>query len=188
MKINAFVKLTLKDTRTGKTLNTRRFRSRSYVIAFLDGLYNHFAQVTTSITDTGGVSRSVPAFTWHFDANTIATDDTYGIVVGTGSTPVAISDYGLETQIAHGAGAGQLMHQVSQFIAPTTIGTKRRFLTTREFVNQSGGSITVNECGIYVQSGPTSYEYCVVRDLIAGGKLVPDTATLVVQYEIYVEV
>jgi len=188
MEINAFVKLTIKDTKTGKTLNTRRFKSRSYVLAFLDGLYNHFAQATHDIKDTAGDIQSEAAFNWHFDAKTIATDDTYGIVVGTGNTAIAIADYALATQIAHGAGAGQLAHMVSQFTAPETIADKRRFLATREFINQSGGAITAEECGIYVQSGAPPYEYCVVRDLIAGGKLIPDTATLVVQYEIYVEV
>lgn len=189
MKIQARVTLTVKDPRTARILARRSFVSRSYVIGFLDGLAIHMRDTTANVKDTGGTIRAITPYTYMNDCTIGVNDDTHGIVVGTGTTAVAISDFQLETQIAHGIGAGQLSHGASGNTAPVTIGTKRRFLLTRSFTNQSGGSITVNECGIYVRCGVAPWYYFLdVRDIISGGQAVPDTKTLTIQYEIYVTV
>lgn len=188
MKIEARVTLTILDTPTRRVLSKRSFKSRSYVIAFLDGLAVHMRELTANIRDAGNTLRSVAPFTFYNDAKALNDQDDYGLVVGTGTNAVALADYALQAQISHGVGAGQLNYQASESTAPVTIGTKRRFLLTRSFVNESGGSITANECGIYVRCTVTPYYFMTVRDIISGGEVVPDTTTLVIQYEVYIEV
>jgi len=188
MNIQACVTLTLRDTRTARILARRSFVSRSYVLAFLDLLWVQIWNSNQTIKDIGGVNRSIGPHLYNFSARASVGEIGFGLMVGTGDTAVAITDYKLETQILHGVGAGQLYHQGSQWIAPSTIGARRHFYTSREFDNQSGATITVKECGIYTRAD-TSYYLCSIRDIIpAGGQAVAHNQTLTIQYEIYVEV
>lgn len=188
MKIQAYVTLTLKDTRSGKVLSNKRFKSNSYVLAFLDILYGMTRQTSQSIKDTGGTTRSCGTATVAFDSYTGAGDTSHGIVVGTGDTPVAIDDYQLETKIGHGTGAGQLYYQTTGYIAPSTTGSRRHAYFSRQFDNQSGATITVKECGVYSKAG-SNYNFCTIRDIIPdGGKPVAHNQTLTIQYEYYVQV
>ncbi len=186
-KIESWLTLRLYD-KSGKLLKRRRMRSRSFVLAFLDILWAQMAQDSQSITDTGGTSRTIPTSVNNYGINANAGDATKGVVVGTGSTAVAISDNKLATQIAHGVGSGQLSHSIYSTTAPQTSGTSRRFLLTRSFANASGGTITVNEVGVYVSAGDSGYEFCAIRDLVSPGQAVNDGQTLAVTYEIKITV
>ena len=188
MQLKTTVQITVVDIITARVVARRRFLSRSYVLQFLDGLYDHMTQTTHNIRDVTNALRSVTPFTWYMNANAVDDDDDFGLVVGTGETAVALADYKLETKIVHGVGAGQLDYQAAGKTAPVTINGKRRFLLTRSFVNGSGNPITVNECGIYVRCTTTPYYFCIVRDIIEGGQAVPDTTTLTIQYEIAIQV
>ena len=188
MKIRAWVTLTLRDTKSGKVLSRRRFRSHSYVIAFLDILYEQFIGVAQSITDTGGTSRSVSAHANSFSSKAPASTSVWGLVVGTGTTAVALTDTKLVTQIAHGTGAGQLSHGLVEYLVPSTSGTTRKFILTRSFVNVSGSTITIQECGSYSCATATPYYFCTVRDLVSGGQAVLNGQTLALQYTISVTV
>ena len=99
-----------------------------------------------------------------------------GIVVGTDSTPVALEDYALGTLIAHGIGAGQLEYGESTVSAPTIISSTARLQCQRLFTNNSGGSITVREAGIYAGFG--ARVYLVARDVFTKVILNTDSATM----------
>jgi len=184
MTISGLFSITLKDTKTGLPLSYRAFPSRSYVIAFLDILHAQFTGLSTSITDTTGNARAVAAHANNLSTKAGATVSTWGLVVGTGTNAVLITDTKLQTQIAHGVGAGQLYYQLVESIAPSTSGATRRFIFTRSFVNQSGGTITVRECGIYSSATATPYYFCTVRDLVPGGQDILNGQTLALQYTI----
>lgn len=142
---------------------------RSFVKAFLVGLFERLIPAAgISIPDTSNVSRTVSRSTGLASTAT-AGGVTGGLVVGTGTNAVTISDYGLQTQIAHGVGAGQLQYGASTVNAPSSDGTGTSLILTRDFTNGSGGTITITEIGIiaalaYNYSGTTS-TFLVARDL-----------------------
>ena len=182
MTLQVYYTLEVRDRR-GKLLRRIRRRSRSYVIAFLDCLNAACSQSNRSVTDIGGTSRTVGAAA-RFALNGAADDDTRGPVVGTGTTAVAITDSKLVTQIAQGTGAGQMDHVLTDVGAPSTSGSTRRFTVQRVFVNNSGASITIQECGIYGLEVATLYNFCVVRDIVSGGLAVPNGGSATLTYTI----
>lgn len=185
MEVKTYITLTLQDAH-GRVRKRRRFESHSYVQQMAEILRTMLGQVTTSALNISNVAQNVTPVTTALDASGPVTSDLSGIVVGTGAGAVAIGNVALTTQIAHGAGAGQLNHQAQVYNAPTTIGSSRRFTTNRGFQNGSGASITVNETGIYVRNASLGHTFCIVRDLVSPGVAVPNTQTLTVTCTIQV--
>lgn len=144
---------------------TYREECRSFVKQWVQIIKANFQALGEENTrDRTNTLRTVSCY--YNDIKGAAGDYNKGILVGTGSTPVNISDYKLETPITHGSAAGQLNHKAVTFDAFQLIGSTARFTLRRQFENLSGGTITVNEVGIYARdSGP--YDYCIVRDVLA---------------------
>lgn len=187
-ELKAKVTLTLTDIKTGKVIKKRSFRSQSYVLAMLDILYEQMVNVAMNITDTGGTARSVGAHLNNFMVQTNANDSANGLVVGTGTVAVAITDTKLGTQITHGSTSGLLLYGAVTITAPATSGSTRSYTIIRTFTNNSGATITVKECGIYVMALAATYKFCAVRDLISGGQAVLNGQALTITYTIGVTV
>ncbi len=113
-----------------------------------------------------------------------AGNTSYGPVVGSGTGAFDFDNYALGTLIAHGTGAGQLQYGLTTFNAPQTSGNDRYFEIIRTFQNQSGGDITVNEIGLYGNSG--GVYYCLAREVLGSSITVPNGQTLTVTYKIKV--
>jgi len=172
-------------------------RSQSFVLQylqFLDIQLSHAYGVggnVLTVKDTSGANRSMGysgggnwIYTWCIWApDNIAT---YGIVVGTGTNAPTNSDYALQTQIAHGTGAGQLDYGAHSRTAPAVVGSNVDYIISRSFYNGSGATITVNEIGVYCTSIDPGfvniYFFCLIRDKLAAGQDVADKQTLTVQY------
>lgn len=146
--------------------------------------------VTQTVKDIIGTDRTVHTTATMFRyqiAGINGPDDgaNYGGVVGTGTTAPTNSDYQLETQIAHGVGAGQLDYGVQSFTNAAVVSSNVDFVTSRDFYNGSGSTITVTEIGVYAQAkdtvGNTRF-FCIIRDVLASSQDVLDTQTLTVQY------
>lgn len=156
----------------------RHLKHDPWVRQVLDMLYSNFVQTDNHTwKDISNTSRTYPQTV----VNTITTSygvDTYGIVVGTGTNAVGVSDYTLHTKIANGSGAGQLYYLACYKNAPSLSGSTYTTEWYREFRNISGGLITVEEVGIY---GLNTYSFLLARDL-TGGVAVPDKNTLFVKY------
>jgi hypothetical protein len=116
--------------------------------------------------DTAGVLRLYNGTAMRITAP--AGDTSHGIVLGTGTNAVAITDYALQTKILHGSGAGQLQYKIQDFQAYSLVGSTAKFKAARQYENLSGATITINEAGIYVRDGSGQY-FCILRDRIAGG-------------------
>lgn len=102
--------------------------------------------------DTGGTTRNVVNNAGNFSVIAASGTVTRGIVVGTGTTAVALTDYVLQTPIAHGTSSGQLSYGTQNVPTfPTISGSSCYFETNRSISNGSGSNITVNEVGLYVQ-------------------------------------
>ncbi len=159
-------KLDKKDRPVKKVLHKR---CNSLVIAFIDILNAHMRQGTNAIIDTGagaGTSRNVDARGQNFATNYSSGDKagslTSGIVLGTGTTAVALADHRIETVISHGTSAGNLDYGDTGYGLPVTIGTTtRQFRVFRTVHNGSGGSITVKEVGLYVAGGSVPWWFMI---------------------------
>lgn len=137
-------------------------KSHSYVIGYLaciEALFGNYERAPSFMrwaTDTGGTPRSyssgfpsmVTDNSKPYPIMADALDDTTGILVGTGTNAPANDDYTLQTKIAHGSGAGQLVHGTANVSCPTIVGANVDMVISRPFTNASGGSITVREVGV----------------------------------------
>lgn len=150
----------------------------SFVRQYADLLRITMANLAANVIDTSGVSNST-GVGWLLNCTGPAEQTLYGIVVGTGTNLAPISNYALQTKIAHGGGAGQLAYAAGVVNPVTIAGSTAYFTLTRSFTNNSGGDIVVNEIAIY---GYTGSKYnCIARDL-TGGITVQNTKTLAAQY------
>jgi len=156
--------------RFGNLKRSRKRVARSFLTAFITGLYLRAVSGSTiNRTDTGGTSRALQKTTL-FNVDTPSGTSTEGLVVGTGTTAPTITDSKLQTQIAHGVGSGQLQYAASVVNVPTSDATSTSVILTRDFTNGSGGTITIQEIGIYAEmnygaAGNSLSQFCIVRDL-----------------------
>lgn len=112
--------------------------------------------------DTGGTDRAVG---FYMTVTAAINVDTRGLVVGTGATAVTITDYKLQTKIAHGIIPTTMKYAAVEFEAFAVVGSTASFVVKRRFENASGATITVAEAGIYAYCD--TYLYCICRDVLA---------------------
>ena len=127
------------------------------------------------------------------DANNVSTldtsaaigDVTHGVLVGTGTTAVAKDNHTMETIIADGNGAGQLEYGVAVIDAATGVSGGYRVTLSRQFDNDSGGDITVKECGVAVvckDNGAGTRNVLIIHDLQT--QLISDATSKVFKYHL----
>jgi hypothetical protein len=149
------------------------------------------SQLAKNIVDTGGTTRAGATHASNFNLNYSNRADggstTEGIVVGTGTGAVSLTDYALGTLIAHGTGAGQLDYGGIVTSTPVTVGTTRLFKASRSIWNYSGSSISITEMGLYCCfAGATYYNACIDRSLVS--VTLPDGEGRVFEYEFSITV
>ncbi len=102
------------------------------------------------------------------DVAAAASDVTHGVLVGTGTTAVTKIDHVMETLIADGASSGQLEYGTMVISSAGGVSGGYRVTLSRQFDNDSGGDITVEECGIAVtclDSGLGARKVLIIHDL-----------------------
>jgi hypothetical protein len=126
-------------------------------------------------------------------------DDSYGIVVGSGTIGVALDQYAPASKIPHGTGSGQLDYGLSSYedlgldtgVSPPVY----RFRVMRTFSNLSGAAININEVCIlarcYWRDGGTivnDVKFLIARDALPTTYTIPTggTATVVFTIEVVV--
>ena len=171
--IELWIETEVRDLKTGKVLEKRKWKSRSWSGNMIRLIYAHLKNTGVEGYDIDGYSRTLgPGTTFRCDAGSGV--DTFGIVVGTG-TP---GTYRLGNKIPHGTGSGQLEYEnvdFSDFYGQT-------FTISRNFVNLSGADITVSECGVYVKNNGNVLP--LILDSISPPITVPDQAMLRIVYTI----
>lgn len=185
MKFEIAVDVVIVD-KHGKVIKRIRKKCRSYIRQMIDLLQIGLSYTSGTVKDTGGTSRTASYNNPNFNSTAAAANANYGIQVGTGTTTVTISDYQLATQIAHGAGSGQLQYGATSVGSVAIIGTSAQFIVARTFTNSSGASITVNEVGLVSRDGVNLWYYMMERSLITFA--IADGASATVTYTIKVTV
>lgn len=185
MKAELWYSVVVRD-RYGKIISRERHKSRSFLKQWNQLVYAQMSQAALNITDTGGTPRSIQHHNDNFLMDAIAGVTTYGIRVGTGDTAVDISDYALETPIANGVGAGDLIYWICEVTDPAVAPPSCSFEVSRTMVNDSSGEITVKEAGIYMKM--LTYYGCAVRDVFATPQAVPNGGGITVNWTLQVTV
>lgn len=160
-------------------------KCHSYVLQWLELIHVQLAQLTDfSITDVGSTARDVDANSINLKGDAASGDDSYGIQVGSGSGAEDPSDVALGTKITHGTGAGQLQYQAMSITAPAIDGDYVEYELARDFINSSGGAVTVNEVGMVLQGhdGTAARYFLVLRDVLPDPPSIDDGETLPVKY------
>ena len=181
--MNLYYEVILKD-KDGKLLAHLKQPARSWLKQWSQLIYGGMSGVTQSVLDTNGVSRAQSVTYDLLNILGLAGNASLGVVAGSGVNPVNISDYRLQSQIAHGVGAGQLAHQATEIIYPPSVsGSECYFQVKRIFVNGSGGTVLVNEIGVY-GAITSSYSACIIRDVLVGTVNIPDGGSITVIYRV----
>lgn len=172
--------------KNGKRYNKKTFEANSLVKGFLYILFCENKNASVYIVDTSSSSQYIDGSLNVFNITAPINNSLYGIVVGSNNTAVSISDNKLNTQISHGTGAGQLSHQAVDFPEAVNVsGSDCRFQIHRDFINNSGGSITIQEIGLYSKSYYSKY-ICFDRTL--SSKTIPNTEGASVTYTMLISV
>ena len=189
-EMGAVLELTVKD-KDGKVTDHRVMRSKSFVRQFLELLWIQTYQIPEiapyNMRDTANALQDICESFHTFASDCDVGIVTHGIIVGTGNTAPTIDDYAIETLIDHDAApptGGRPQYGAVTFGAPASDATTSQVTITRNFANASGGAITVNEVALYVEAFLYNviYFFMTIRDVIAGGIIVPDGDTLTVNY------
>jgi len=122
-------------------------------------------------------------------ANAPEGDDTYGIMVGSDSTPVSDDDYSLKSKIPHGDG-DNLLHYGTHTFEDVEVGTSyAKIKMSRGFTNNGSVPVTVYEFGLGVRNFwkdqadvRKDLKFLVCRDVESEGVVVNPSETLVVSY------
>jgi hypothetical protein len=135
------------------------------------------------MTETGGTSQGITI--WGngvvVGGNAGIGVDSYGILIGSSDTPVAIGQYNLVSKIAHGTGSGQMSYGTST-VEALTKDTTWQFRVVRTFTNNSGATITVREIGLFIQVTNPTRQVMLVRDVPTSPINVPAGSTLTLRY------
>jgi len=114
-------------------------------------------------------------------------DDSFGIVVGSGSAPVSPYDYNLASKIPHGTGTGQLDYDTHSTISSYG-GSSSYVEISRTFVNKSGSDVVVREVGLvgcsFHSYQDIYYKFMVARDVLPNPVTVKPLASLIVRYRL----
>jgi hypothetical protein len=165
MKLDLFIHWKDFD-KDGNIIGESSHKANSLVIAMARLLMVQITSTSQSIVDMGGTTRTNAIHANNMRVNSPANDNTYGIMVGTSSTAVAVTDTALGARIAHGTGAGQLSYGAMTFDPTTTTsGSSVFFNCMRVFTNNSGADITIEEVGLGGVGSSNAYLYLMDRTL-----------------------
>lgn len=157
----------------------------SFVQQFMKVLRVHMALTTdNNVRDLGNVARSIVVDSADSE---MAVESpvgivAYGPVVGSGTAAEAPTDYKLDTLITHGAGAGQLSYAATT-VSPATIDASDIYVDIiREFTNNGAGIRVIEEIGLHAII--QTFEFLLIRDVLASPLVVPELATVELTYRI----
>ena len=190
--IRGFIEIEVRDSK-GNVIQKGKHKMHSFLNNFLKAIEAFARGANVTVTNTAGGSatfayagsRSVTTGGESVVAmNCMAGDNdaSFGIVVGTGTTPVTLAQYALASQIPHGTGAGQLDYNASnaEIIGLDTSVSPPvyRFRIIRTFTNSSGGSITINEVGLVAYHKVTAiFTFMIARDVLPQPYVIPNGGT-----------
>jgi hypothetical protein len=134
-------------------------------------------------------SRQSVAYRSIIIANAPAGNDTFGIVVGSGSAPVGWSDYNLASKTPHSSTG--LAYGSSTYTGITDEPNGGLFRIVRTFTNNGATPVTITEVGLVLgihSTNPLLYPapVLIARDLLSTPVTIAPNATATIRYIIRV--
>jgi len=169
-------------TKDGKVISEKSWKAKTWVYNFLKLLFSLFnaslaSSTVTTVTDTNGVDRDVPAI-----ANTAlpagltaapSGNANYGIAIGSAASPAYDpAKYALDSKIEESV--------MSPTECTVEYTADNQIRITRAFVNNSGGELTVTEVALICNW--QNYNIMLAYDVPEGGIPVPAGASLTLRY------
>jgi len=184
----------------GEIVKEQYFRSGSFLVNYAKLIGAILGYRSDEVLDEGGIARTIMGYApydvaglyrWRANVTAGNNDASYGIIAGTGDTPVGVEDYKLASKIGHGVGAGLFDYEPCSVSSVSYTPDWSRIIISRSFVNLSGATITVKEIGLKIYHHVTwadvdkAYvKFLVFRDVLPTPDDVPDGYTYSVSYEI----
>lgn len=133
-----------------------------------------YADGSTRCLRTDGVSLNGTALTFSINVESsfrgyigLLNEDSFGIVIGRGTTAFSLDDYKLETQIADGTGTNEMEYSAWVRSDGWNAGSSYWWHNMeRVFDNNSSASIAVTESGLYMRSDGNA-DHCTYRDVFS---------------------
>lgn len=178
------VYITTTITEKDGKITKQRERTETFLFGYMAALLNHMWDLVVVVgvrTETGGVIDLGGTS----DGLQIESSDVLnvrGLVVGTGVTDVALSDYTLAAKIGHGNGVGQLLHSGTIVTGAWRDANKAAFKVWRTFANGSPSSIAIREIGLIGDDPPRS----ILLDRTLKTRIIPPGASALIELEIAV--
>jgi hypothetical protein len=120
-----------------------------------------FSQVAQYTHDTTGTTQAPGAAADRLSVAGPAANTNLGIFIGTGNTPVTLTDYMLETRVT-----ANITHGITSFVVENPDASTWRVTIIRTFLNLTGAPIDITEVGLYTYSGTAPQgPYCLDRSL-----------------------
>jgi len=172
----------------GRVIQRISAPSRSYVQQWNQIINIQASQANKTVTDIAGNPISIPKHSASLRADALLI--LMSIVVGKGTTAVAITDYALESLLEYGTGTDELSYQPETFTEPSVVGSTCSFTLRRVMVNNSGATITgIKEIGCYNGHGGVGVGMILgFRDVLPSAVSVPHGGSITVTYTIKVTV
>jgi hypothetical protein len=196
--LRGFIEIEVRD-REGRVVQRGRHEMHSFVNNLLRALEGFMkspggSNTGTTVIGTDGTSKTLYtedgySSGQHGGGTPMAAkapddDSSYGIVVGSGATPVNLNNYALASPIPHGTSAGQLDYDpvtVEDLGLDTGVSPPvYRLRLIRVFKNLSGGAVNINEVGLMLRSrwydslnNIQDLKYLVARDVLPTTYTVP---------------
>ena len=133
---------------------------------FMLTLMGYFDSTGKTVVDTDGDNRTSGYSTFPCSECNAAEDTKdYGIVIGTDDTAIDIEDYQLGTQLI----TDWKHYKMRRYLTETDTGTGiTRIGFSREFTNDTGSSVTVNEIGLVAFGTGSGQRFLFARYLTGG--------------------
>lgn len=204
--IKAKIVIKVKD-KDGNIVSQKELPANSFVLNFMKMLYAVFRVTSVGTKDVNGndttmrltIIRETRTYEveYHtttrtvelagFQAWAIKEDDSHGIQIGTGTTPVSPDDYALTSKVPNGIGEGKMLYLDCNVSSTLVTGNTAHIEIKRSFLNYSGSTITVTEIGLVVKQFSPETCFLIIRDLIEATD-VPNNYGMDVSYIIEVSV
>lgn len=153
-------------------------RANSLLRQFIQILTVQLGLAPIVMTDTGGTAtRSLTQSGNNFYAAAAAASTVAGIQIGTGTTPVAMTDIKIETQSVTNVAYGICVVSVENPDASTW-----RSVVTRTFTNNTGSVLNITEIALVCWGGNTPWFFCIDHTLYSVS--VPSGSSVTLTYRI----
>jgi len=139
----------------------------NYIKALESVLKKSFAINLTSIAGANVAVADDDSLPNYFRTDAALTNDTYGVIVGSGTDALDVTDFAVSSKISHGLTDGKLAYGAVTFINPVSVGGTMSFGIKRTFTNNSDDLIVPNEAAVYGYGDGTN-RVMIIRTLLDG--------------------